>query len=52
MIKNFASGDQYNNASNNIPFVVYYIIQILMFLGALQILFAKIYVLKMCRDCN
>ena len=27
----------------------YYIIQILMFLGALQILFAKIYVLKICR---
>ena len=48
MIKNFASGDQYNNAYNNIPFVVYYITQIVMFLGALQILFAKIYVLKIC----
>ena len=49
MIKNFASRDQYNNADNNIPFVVYSIIQILMFLGALHILFAKIYVLKICR---
>ena len=49
MIKNLASRDQYYNADNNIPFVVYYITQILMFLGALQILFAKIYVLEMCR---
>ena len=49
MIKNFASRDQYNNADNTIPFVVYSIIQILMFLGALQILFAKVYVLKICR---
>ena len=48
MIKNFASRDQYNNAYNNIPFVVYYITQILMFLAPLQILFAKIYVLKIC----
>ena len=49
MIKNFASRDQYNNADNTIPFVVYSIIQILMFLEALHILFAKIYVPKLCR---